>query len=232
MNHAAPALPRGTARAIADAFLPTRAWGNRYDHYYVRGKLGSDPLFPGALAALRGSDAALLDVGCGLGLLAHALRADGQHIAYRGVDIDTDKIARAARASVRAGLVDATFDAIDLTRGLPPHAGSVAILDVLQYLDADAQRALLDAAIAMLVPGARLVIRAALDAPGGRGRTTRITDWLGHLSGWMQTVPKHYPAEAALRAMFADAGLRADFRPLYGNTPFNHWLIVAERASA
>ncbi len=232
MSAAAPTLPQATTRAIAQAFLPPSRWGNRYDHYYVRGKLGSDPLFPGALAALRGSTAPLLDVGCGLGLLAHALHADGQRIAYRGVDIDADKIARASRAAARAGLVDATFDAVDLTRGLPTHAGSVAILDVLQYLDADAQDALLAAAIAMLAPGARLVIRAALAAPGGRGRTTRITDWLGHLSGWMQTVPRHYPDEAALRTTFADAGLRAGFRPLYGNTPFNHWLIVAERASA
>ena len=25
------------------------------------------------------------------------------------------------------------------------------------------------------------------------------------------------------------AGLRVDFRPLYGNTPFNNWLLVARR---
>jgi hypothetical protein len=30
-----------------------------------------------------------------------------------------------------------------------------------------------------------------------------------------------------LRARFEAAGLRAEFEPLYGNTPFNNWRIVA-----
>ncbi|MGH8032858.1 MAG: methyltransferase domain-containing protein [Luteimonas sp.] len=225
-------MSRQQSADIARAFSPQGSFGNRYDHYYARAKLASDPLFPGALAALRGSQAALLDIGCGLGLLAHALRADGQSIAYHGIDIDAGKIARAERAAAKASLAHARFGAIDLTRGLPMHRGSIAILDVLQYLDADAQQALLDAAIAMLVPGARLVLRAALADSGRRGRATRITDWLGHLSGWMQTTPKHYPHRDALRAHFAAAGLQAQFAPLHGNTPFNHTLIVVERKHA
>ncbi|HBK47306.1 MAG TPA: SAM-dependent methyltransferase, partial [Xanthomonadaceae bacterium] len=57
------------ARAIARAFLPERRLGNRYDYYYARSKLRTDPLYPGALAALRGTGAPVLDLGCGLGLL-------------------------------------------------------------------------------------------------------------------------------------------------------------------
>ena len=41
---------------------PDFALGNRYDYYYVQGKLRSDPLYPGAFAALRGSSAPLLDL--------------------------------------------------------------------------------------------------------------------------------------------------------------------------
>ena len=33
-------LERGQARAIAEAFRPVQAWGNRRDYYYTRGKLG------------------------------------------------------------------------------------------------------------------------------------------------------------------------------------------------
>src|SRR5690606_39767259 len=46
-------------------------------------KLSTDPLYPGVLRALRGSHAPVLDLGCGLGLLAHALRQDGQEMPYR-----------------------------------------------------------------------------------------------------------------------------------------------------
>jgi hypothetical protein len=55
---------------------------------------------------------------------------------------------------------------------------------------------------------------------------------MAHFAGWMQEVPKNYPTRETLEGYLADAGLTATFSPLYGNTPFNNWLIVAERASA
>lgn len=231
MNDTAATRPfdADTARKIARAFLPASKLGNRYDYYYVQAKLRTDPLYPGVLAALRGSDAPLLDLGCGLGLLAHALHADGRRLAYHGVDIDANKIARARKIATKTGLHDARFEVVDLARGHPGHAGSVAILDVLQYLDADGQRALLGDVIAMLTPGARLVIRSGLGDDSRRGRTTRITDAIAHFAGWMQVLPKCYPTREGLRAQLEGAGLRATFSPLYGATPFNNWLIVAER---
>ncbi|TWT22492.1 class I SAM-dependent methyltransferase [Luteimonas marina] len=222
-------LDAATAKGIARAFLPARPFGNRHDYYYTLAKLRTDPLYPGVLAALRGSSAPLLDLGCGLGLLAHALRADGQAMPYAGVDIDAPKIARAQRIAGRAGLADVRFDVVDLAAGYPPHAGSVAILDVLQFLTREQQAVLLDAAIAMLAPGATLVMRAALDDGGARIRRTRLGDRFAALVGWMPDRPKHYPAIDELRARFEAAGLAADIRPWFGNTPFNNWLIVARR---
>jgi SAM-dependent methyltransferase len=221
-------FPPAEARTIARAFLPPRFYGNRYDYYYTLSKLRSDPLYPGVLDALRGTSAPVLDLGCGLGLLLHALRLDGQAMPYHGVDIDADKIRRGTRIAAQRGFADnAQFAVVDLAQGWPPHAGSVAILDVLQYLDADAQRALLADAIAMLTPGARLVIRSGLGDDSRRGRTTRVTDRLAHLFGWMQETPKCYPTREGLHAQLSAAGLQVDFRPLYGNTPFNNWLVVA-----
>lgn len=228
---AAPTRPfdRASALRIASAYLPLHPLGNRWDYYYTRAKLGSDPLYPGVLQALRGSSAPVLDLGCGLGLLAHALRLDGQGMAYRGVDNDAAKIARAQKVAARTGLADARFDLVDLADGPPPHQGSVAILDVLQYLSAEGQRALIDTCIAMLVPGARLVIRTALGDDSRRGQTSRVTDRLANLIGWMQSRPQCYPDAAALRAQMGAAGLQTSFAPLYGNTPFNNWLIVGVR---
>jgi SAM-dependent methyltransferase len=224
-------LPRDRANEIAHAFLPPSASvRERWNYHYVRGKLGSDPLYPGVLRALRDSHAPLLDLGCGLGLLAHALRQDGQSMAYHGVDNDAAKIHRAQRAAANTPLSAVRFEYFDLARALPQHAGSVAILDVLQYLSAPAQQRLLEEVIAMLVPGARLVIRAALVDGSRRGRISRITDHAANLIGWMQSAPRCYPQADDLRATLEGAGLQVAFTPLYGRTPFNNWLVVA-RAS-
>lgn len=220
-------LDAATAKGIARAFLPSRPLGNRHDYYYTLAKLRTDPLYPGVLAALRDDRAPLLDLGCGLGLLAHALRGDGQAMPYLGVDIDAPKIERARRIAGRAGLADVRFEVADLAAGYPPHAGSVAILDVLQFLSREQQASLLDAAIAMLVPGSTLVMRAALDDGGARIRRTRAGDRFAALVGWMPARPKHYPTIADLRARLEAAGLRAGIRPWFGNTPFNNWMIVA-----
>ena len=227
----AQALDRASAREIANAFLPARWYGNRWHHYYARSKLRSDPLYPGVVDALRGSDAPLLDLGCGIGLLAHALRAAGLALPYHGVDNDAAKIAQARRAAGNAALPGVDFAVHDLAGGLPAHRGSVALLDVLQFVPLQAQDAILDAAIAMLVPGARLVIRTCLDDGSRRARTTRSIDTLSRVLRWMNAGPEHYPEVDAMQAKFAAAGLQAEFTPLYGNTPFNNWRVVATSAS-
>jgi SAM-dependent methyltransferase len=217
------------AAAIADAFVEPRWPPRRYHYYYVRGKLASDPLYPGAVAALRGCDAPLLDLGCGIGLLAHALRADGQSMAYAGVDFDAGKIVVANAAAMRARLAGVAFAACDLMRERPSHRGSVALLDVLQYLPGDAQERLLDDAISMLMPGSKLVVRSGLDDADARSRTTGLVDRLANAIGWMRSAPLAYPTRDWFERKLEDAGLPAEFRPLHGRTPFNNWLIVATR---
>ena len=226
--NAGRALDGVSARRIARAFAPERWYGSRHHYFYARAKLRSDPLYPGVVAALRGTDAPLLDLGCGIGLLAHALRANGVTLPYRGIDNDRGKIARAQAAAARAGLDDIVFDAIDLADGPPTHQGSIAILDVLQFVSPGVQDAMLDAAVAMLVPGGRLVIRTGLDDGSRRAGITRGVDAFSRWLGWMNAGPRRYPDAAALKARFAAAGLRAEFTPLYGNTPFNNWRIVAQ----
>lgn len=229
MSDGARPLSAASARAIALAYRPARPLGSYWDYNYVRAKLGSDPLYPGVIDALRGSSAPLLDLGCGLGLLAHALRDAGLALPYRGIDNDAGKIARAARAAQRAGLAAASFDALDLTCGLPAHRGNVALLDVLQFVPRDAKAGVLDAIVAMLSPGAKFVIRTGFDDGSRRARVTRAVDVLARVIGWMNAAPRHYPERDWLHAHLADAGLQVAMRSLSGNTPFNNWLVVAHR---
>ena len=229
MSDAGRPFDPAVAQRIAEIFLPRFPLGNRYDYYYVRAKLRSDPLYPGALAALRGSEAPLLDLGCGLGLLAHALHAEGRALQYLGVDNDAAKIARAQRAADKCQMTTVHFERVDLAHGMPTHRGSVAMLDMLQYLEPTAQRSVLERAAAMLTDDAVLVIRSAIADDSGRARTSRITDRLANLIGWMQFSPRSYPTLDSLRAILETAGLRVETQPLYGDTPFNNWLIVARR---
>ncbi|HOX70606.1 MAG: class I SAM-dependent methyltransferase [Dokdonella sp.] len=211
-------------RDIARQYLPQRT-----HYYYARIKLATDPLYAGAGAALAGTREPLLDLGCGIGLLAHALRAQGFHADYRGVDIDEAKIASANAACARAKLVGVHFESRDLATGFPDHRGSVALLDIVQFLPPEAQEALLERSIASLTPDGVLVMRTGLQREGWRLRFTRAVDRLARLSRWMNVGPQRYPSRADLEQRFDRHGLRATYRRLHGRLPFENWLICASR---
>ncbi|RMH93212.1 class I SAM-dependent methyltransferase [Lysobacter pythonis] len=217
-------------RALARAFLDPARPFDRHHYYYARGKLATDPLYGGVQRALAGGDLPILDIGCGIGILLHWLRAAGIGAPYLGTDYDTRKIAQARAALARTGLDDARFESGDAARGLPAHSGHVCILDVLQFLpDTDTQDALLGQAIERLAPGGKLVIRTGLDDGGARARITVAVDRLSKHWGWMRARPQHYPKLEQLRGLFGRAGLDAEFTPLHGKTPFNNWLVVARK---
>lgn len=214
---------------LARRFLPSRFSPDRYHYYYARSKLATDPVYGGVLQALDGCDAPLLDLGCGIGLLAHYLRAAGRSMSYVGVDVDAGKIRVAERGLRNAPLPDVSFAVRHVGRDAFTHRGSVAILDVLQYLPADAQAHLLRTVAAMLTEDGRLVIRSGLRDDSARSRFTRFADWFARASGWMETRPEHFPTREQFETTLYGLGLKTDIRPFRGNTPFNNWLIVARR---
>ncbi len=214
-----------SSRTIARAFLP-----GQYHYWYARSKLATDPLYDGVGAALDGCDHAVLDIGCGLGLLAHTLRARGFRADYAGVDIDARKVESARAAATKAGLARVRFDVFDLTAGFPPHRGSVCVLDVLQFVPRSTQARIVEAAAACLEPGARLVIRTGLERDGWRLRVTHAIDRLSEWLGWMRGDPPRYPRRDELEAQLARLGLMARFDPLHGRTPFENWLVTATHA--
>jgi SAM-dependent methyltransferase len=208
------------AGQIARRYLPSR-----YHYWYCVGKLALDPLYEIVSKALRNDGAPLLDVGCGLGLLLHCLRASGCTAPYVGIDNDGAKLELARRSA--SGWGDARFELCDLSRDFPPHRGSVALLDVLQYLEPDEQHALLSKATQCLTPEAMLIMRGGLDDGSWRASLTRVADRFGHAVRWMGPSFKAQPRPEELAAALRAHGLRADFRPAWGRTPFNNWLITA-----
>jgi 2-polyprenyl-3-methyl-5-hydroxy-6-metoxy-1,4-benzoquinol methylase len=207
---------------------------NRYDsplqRCYVHVKLASDPVYAATAAVLAGSALPLLDIGCGIGLLGQFLHQQGDATAYLGLDHDPRKIAAGQRAARRAGL-EALIDlrCAD-ANDLPATQGHVALLDVLHYLPATTQLALLQEATRHLAPRGWLIIRNVLREANWRFHATRMEEFFLHASGWIRAGPQHYPTADELRAPLENAGLAVHIQPLRGHTPFNSYLIVAQRS--
>ena len=215
--------------AISRAFLTPERPFDRWHSHYARWKLAHDPLYPGVLPLLRDDSHPLLDLGCGIGLLAHVLRNAGAMQPYTGVDFDATKITRARDAAARKQLHGVAFDTADLSLGVPAHRGSVSILDMLQYLPEPLQSNVLSGAIARVAPGAQLVIRTGLEDSSTRSRITDISDRIGHRIGWMRSAPQRYPRREVLTELLESAGLEVKWQPHLGRNLFNNWLVSARR---
>lgn len=200
----------------------------RWHRDYASSKLRFDPVFAATADLVTGSDGALLDIGCGLGLLGQYLRERGFRGPYLGIDFDAAKIEEASRAAqaVDPGLA---FEAGDARRGMPAFSGHVALLDVLHYLGQDDQQTLLHEVAARVAPGSMLVLRNVLRAPGWRFRLTVLEERFLYASRWMRSPALHFPERTEIETPLREAGLEVDVKPLWGDTPFNSFLIVARR---
>lgn len=216
----------------------------RFAWHFARGKLRHDPVFRHlASTGLVPPGSAVLDLGCGQGLLASLLRACEQLPAadwpqgwaaaprgatVRGLDLGRRDIARAEAALGRGG--SATFACEDMRHAAFPAADVIVLLDVLHYLSADDQLAVLRRARQALRPQGKLVLRVAdANARGrfllGRWIDAAVARLRGHappqggrtLDGWT----------AELCAL----GLRVQAQAMSEGTPFANVLLVGHDAA-
>jgi glycosyltransferase involved in cell wall biosynthesis/predicted O-methyltransferase YrrM len=198
---------------------------------YVKSKLGTDPLYGAVSAELRRSPGLpLLDVGCGMGLLAFFLRETGWKGPIMGIDYDQRKI-KIARQVAEAHYPGLDFRNGDARIGLPDIRGNVTLLDILQFFRPDEQEEILREAARVVAPGGVLVIRNCLADTSWRFKATRVCDAIAYLTRWMRADAICYPTRRRIRAVLEMEGLEGDFRPLWGRTPFNNWLVVYRRAT-
>ncbi|MCX8005106.1 MAG: class I SAM-dependent methyltransferase [Burkholderiaceae bacterium] len=225
-------------KAAADRY---RAAGHT-PYHFARGKLAGDPVFAALLAQRLIPDGArLVDLGCGQGVLL-ALLAAAQDEAVRarwpqtlpalpravrghGVDLRPRAVAAAHIALGPAADVQ-VGDVRDYV--LPP-CDVVAILDVLHYIDFDAQRALLARVHAALAPGGRLLLRVGDAAAGRRFALTLAADWLitlvrGHWQRrfYCRSVPQW-------QALLQEVGFSVRAQPMSAGTPFANALLIGDK---
>jgi 2-polyprenyl-3-methyl-5-hydroxy-6-metoxy-1,4-benzoquinol methylase len=209
---------RARLRRIAARFnAPPHLWG------YIVGKLALDPAYAAVLDHVRGSETPIIDIGCGLGLLAHYLREHGCHAPIIGYDLDAKKIARAETAARRAGLADVVFRQGDATE-CSNDSATIVLLDVLHYLARDHQHALL---ARLARNDGTVIIRNGLRDGSWRYCVTLLEEYWTRWSGWIPSrAPIHFPTREEILAPFREVGRAGETRPLWGWTPFSSQLFA------
>lgn len=194
---------------------------------YVRWKVRGDPAYDAVLQKLRGQDQPLLDLGCGVGLLAFYLREHDVQAPIIGIDFDQRKVDVARRAATRYRNID--FIAGDARSALPEQH-NVVLLDLLHYLDPESRTQLLANVARAAPPGGIVVIRQGIRDASWRYRMTSAVDALGRAIRWMKAEHLTYPTREEITDAFA--GFDAEITPLWGRTPYNNYLFVFRRAAS
>lgn len=203
----------------------------RWLRHYVRSKLRSDPVFSAAFELLNESRQPILDVGCGVGLLAFYLRERGSDAPVVGVDTDPRKI-RQGVAAAKGRYSRIEFVEQDARKELPPFQGNVALLDVLHYLAAADQAKLLSELAARVAPGGLLLLRDAPREQTGRFWATYLGEVFAQTISWNIGVPLHFPSRESIAAAFDEEDFTREERPAWGGTPFNNRLFIFRRRSS
>lgn len=212
-------------QARKDAVFRFKPWP--YFFCYGFCKLSSDPAYPVVAEYLKNSPRPLLDIGCGMGLLAAYLRALGHASPIQGLDTDEEKITLANQAFAKDPC-PTKFHAGD-ARFLPDFSGDVVVLDVLHYFDDAAQKQLLEDIAARVAVNGVALIRAGLQDHSWRYHITRVEEWFVKASRWIPVSGWNFPTADEVRAPFERAGFTVTIRPMWGMTPFNSYLFECRR---
>lgn len=194
-------------------------YDTRFLRFYARSKLATDPLYDAVAQRLRGHLHPVVDVGCGIGLMAFHLREQGFTQPISGIDHDAAKIAEASRAAYD-GIRFSTGDARDAL----PAGSSVLLLDVLHYFDAEEQSRILENVARAVPPGGVAVIRDAVRDGSWRYRATYAAELFARGIHWIRAERLHFPTRERIVGAFE--GFDVEVAPLWGATPFNNYLFL------
>jgi SAM-dependent methyltransferase len=230
---------RSLVREAARRYPPK----DRYARHFASGKLGRDPVFRHLLEhGLLAGEPCILDIGCGQGNLAallaaaRARHASGDWPAdwpappapreFRGIDLLARDVARAQSALG----AQARFTCGDMREADFGEADAIVILDVLHYVDRDAQDDVLRRVRGALGAGGLLLLR--IGAKSGSLRF-RYTEWVDRivmrLRGHRLTRLHGRATDEWARALEA-LGFRVEARPMSAGTGFANVLLVARLA--
>jgi uncharacterized protein (DUF2062 family)/SAM-dependent methyltransferase len=198
---------------------------SRKARVFVRWKLRLDRIFE-LLATENLGSGTVLDLGCGYGMaLCFAAFGDNRRRLV-GCDLDAHRIAVARQA---LGNLNADVTVADIRQFELPPAGLILILDVLQYLPAAEQPALLKRCCSALAPGGILVFRVHDGERGLRSAIALAFERLIFAYGGVGFRPRMLSI-AEYRGALVDAGMQLEERRFQNRLPLAHVLFVARKS--
>jgi uncharacterized protein (DUF2062 family)/SAM-dependent methyltransferase len=231
--------------AAAEPYLATgiRHWE------FVRGKLRYDPVYRRLLdEGLLPRPGRLVDLGCGRGILLALLSAPVEewrnatphsecseavrvrHVPPPGTQLlGIELDGRLVRVARRALAGAATVERGDLATCPIPACATAVILDVLHYLPAAAQEALLDRIVAALGPRGVLLLREADAAGGFSFRVTTGAERLRALGRGHLRQRFRYRPVAEWQEMLERRGLAVEAFPVAEGTPFANVVLAGRK---
>lgn len=185
---------------------------------------------------------AILDLGCGHGLLALLAASREPAREVLGIDLLEERLDVARRVAARHGLRNVCFERrsiLDLPEG--PFA-AVVVADVLFYLPREAQRQVLERAASRLAPGGRLVVKEQVRAPAWKAWMVETQERLayalrvgfGLFRGWGEVVTPdvHLWGSAELAALLRSFDLEVRDERLDRFSYLSHHLFVGTFCSS
>lgn len=197
---------------------------------YVGSKLRRDPIYPVAYELFRGSDEPILDIGCGLGLLAFYLRERGCRQSILGLDVDARKIRQGSRIAAACHR-DVDLRCQDIQGPIPAFSGNIALFDVLHYLPLAQQTSLLSRLAQCVAHEGVLVIRDCPRDNNARFWMTYVAEKFAQAVSWNLNTSLHFPSRERIVEGFNENEFERENRPLWGTSPFNNHLFVFRRKS-
>jgi len=202
--------------------------GVRWLRGYGKSKVRMDQLYPAALPLIP-PDGKVLDLGCGIGLLGLLLDARRLHNETLGIEWDPAKARFGQRMA--EGKAGTRILCGDLFQVPWPPCTVVTVLDVLHYLPAERQRALLFRIGAHLPEGGRLLLRVMDSRAGGMAILTRLLERIAVGCGWNLAPRVHWRPLADLQIDLADAGFSLLSDPGRVETMAGNQLLLCERTA-
>jgi uncharacterized protein (DUF2062 family)/trans-aconitate methyltransferase len=194
---------------------------------FVRWKLRLDRIFE-LLAAENLGSGTVVDLGCGYGIALCFAAFGDTHRRLVGCDLDAHRVAVARQA---LGSLNADVTVADIREFELPPAGLILILDVLQYLPAAEQQALLTRCCSALEPDGILVFRVHDRERGLRSTMAMAFDRLIFACSGVGIQPRVLSI-AEYRGAVQDAGMQLEERRFQNRLPLAHVLFVARKSLA
>jgi SAM-dependent methyltransferase len=226
--------------ALLDSATAPYRTVSRFAYYFARGKLRGDPAYRAILErGLLLGRGRILDLGAGQCLLAAWLRAAERCCAYeswprhwppapsalsiRGIELMPRKVERARRAlGPGADVLQADIRSTEFG-----WADAVVMLDVLHYVAAVWQPAILQRVRTALPAGGVLLLRIGDAGGGARFRYGQCIDKIVLLAQGHGFAPVHCRSVDQWRKLLEECGFESEALPMSAGTLFANVLLIA-----